>query len=237
LDFLKTKNIKATFFVIGSRVFDNPDILKRAFAEGHQIGVHTWSHPTLTSQTNDQVIAELWWTATIINQTIGVWPRYMRPPTGDIDDRVRTIVRALNMVPVMWIDDSNDWQIGSNPNITTETVIADVKTWVANKTNMAVGPVTLEHDLKQVTRDLAINNIIPMMTSVYTAKRVDECAGPSSPEPYVGVPKSTASTASNTTSSTNPQTSSRAAVSSGAYVRPYSLASVAILVVMATVFF
>lgn len=44
LDILKENNIKATFFVIGSMVKQNPEMLKREKAEGHTIGNHTYSH-------------------------------------------------------------------------------------------------------------------------------------------------------------------------------------------------
>ena len=38
LDGLKKHKAKGTFFVVGSRVLENPDALRRAYAEGHQIG-------------------------------------------------------------------------------------------------------------------------------------------------------------------------------------------------------
>ncbi|MDP4090010.1 MAG: polysaccharide deacetylase family protein [Bacillota bacterium] len=44
LDLLKVEGVKATFFVIGTNVEKNPDILKRIIDEGHAIGNHTYSH-------------------------------------------------------------------------------------------------------------------------------------------------------------------------------------------------
>lgn len=44
LDILKQENVKATFFVLGSRVELNPNIVKRAFKEGHYIANHGYSH-------------------------------------------------------------------------------------------------------------------------------------------------------------------------------------------------
>lgn len=44
LDVLKEENIKATFFVLGTNVKKNPDILKRAYLEGHYIANHGYSH-------------------------------------------------------------------------------------------------------------------------------------------------------------------------------------------------
>ena len=44
LDVLKQYDVKATFFVIGTRIAGNEDILKRIHAEGHQTGNHSFSH-------------------------------------------------------------------------------------------------------------------------------------------------------------------------------------------------
>jgi peptidoglycan/xylan/chitin deacetylase (PgdA/CDA1 family) len=52
--------------------------------------------------TTEQVVAELGWARKAIKDVIGVTPTLMRPPFGDIDDRVRAISLAMGMVPVIW---------------------------------------------------------------------------------------------------------------------------------------
>src|ERR1035437_244457 len=47
LDLLREKNVKATFFVVGERAERHPEIVRRAWEEGHLIGNHTWSHRPL----------------------------------------------------------------------------------------------------------------------------------------------------------------------------------------------
>src|SRR5208282_1800294 len=47
LDLLREKNVKATFFVVGKRADQYPEIVRRAWAEGHLIANHTWSHYSL----------------------------------------------------------------------------------------------------------------------------------------------------------------------------------------------
>ena len=69
---------------------------------GHQVAVHTWSHPSLTTLTNEEVIAELGWSKQVMKDVLGVTPLYWRPPFGDIDDRIRAIGQALNLIPVIW---------------------------------------------------------------------------------------------------------------------------------------
>lgn len=45
-----------------------------------------------------------------------------QPPYGDVDDRIRAIAHGLGLTTVLWKYDSNDWQVGANPNITTAYV-------------------------------------------------------------------------------------------------------------------
>src|SRR3984885_13577376 len=47
LDLLREKGVKATFFVVGKRADQYPEIVRRAWAEGHLIATHTWSHYSL----------------------------------------------------------------------------------------------------------------------------------------------------------------------------------------------
>lgn len=103
LNYLDQNGLKSTFFVIGSRAVSFPPILQSEYMNGHQISVHTWSHSApLTTLTNEQIIAELGWTKKIIKDVLGVTPNTMRPPFGDIDDRVRAISLAMGLTPIMW---------------------------------------------------------------------------------------------------------------------------------------
>ena len=98
LDYLKSINEKVTFFIVGTQVLQYPEILKRAYDEGHEIAMHSWSHHNMASLTNEQVIAELKWNEQVIKEVIGVSPRFFRPPFGNIDNRVRDIAKALGFV-------------------------------------------------------------------------------------------------------------------------------------------
>jgi peptidoglycan/xylan/chitin deacetylase (PgdA/CDA1 family) len=102
LDTLKANNVKATFFVMGSNVVLNPAFLKREQDEGHHIASHTWSHHPLTTLTNEQIVAELKWTEKAVMDVTGLQMKYVRPPYGDIDNRVRAVVKKLGYIIVDW---------------------------------------------------------------------------------------------------------------------------------------
>jgi len=85
LEYLDSKALKSTFFVVGSRVLSFPHVLQYEYMAGHQIAVHTWSHHALTQLSNEQIIAELGWSKKVIKEVLGVTPNMMRPPFGDIE--------------------------------------------------------------------------------------------------------------------------------------------------------
>lgn len=85
LNYLNQTDLHATFFVVGSRVVSYPGLLQQEFLGGHQIAVHTWSHPSLTTLTNEEIIAEFGWSKKAIYDVLGVTPLYWRPPYGDVE--------------------------------------------------------------------------------------------------------------------------------------------------------
>ena len=84
LEALRVRQTKAASFVIGSNVLNHPQILNDVHKGGHTLGIHTWSHPYLTTLTNDQIIAEVLWTAKIIRDITGVTPSLIRPPCNSL---------------------------------------------------------------------------------------------------------------------------------------------------------
>ena len=59
LDTLRRYGVRATFFVIGRNAAAHPDLVRRALAEGHSVGTHSWSHPYLTSLGDEQARTEV----------------------------------------------------------------------------------------------------------------------------------------------------------------------------------
>lgn len=102
LQYLDQNNLKSTFFTVGSRVISFPALLQEEYMAGHQICVHTWSHPSLTTLSTNEIIAEFGWSKKVIKDVLGVTPLCWRPPFGDIDDRVRAIARAMGLEAIIW---------------------------------------------------------------------------------------------------------------------------------------
>ncbi|WP_233568081.1 polysaccharide deacetylase family protein [Cohnella faecalis] len=83
LDLLKKYDAKATFFVMGRKAEEHPDILRRAAAEGHELANHTFTHRMLDSSfTAEQIRKEIVDTQETIFAATGVRARLFRPPGG-----------------------------------------------------------------------------------------------------------------------------------------------------------
>lgn len=94
LDILKENNIKATFFLIGSKVETYPELVKRIYNEGHTIGNHTYSHSvSYTLWSSNRIYEDIRKTNDIIYKIIGKSPIYFRPPFGVTNPLIR---RAVN---------------------------------------------------------------------------------------------------------------------------------------------
>jgi len=85
LDLLAAHHARATFFVVGTRVQEHPDLVRRAVAEGHEVGNHTLAHERLDRLDRAGVRAQLEGgaaTLTALDLGPAARPRLVRPPFG-----------------------------------------------------------------------------------------------------------------------------------------------------------
>jgi cellulose synthase/poly-beta-1,6-N-acetylglucosamine synthase-like glycosyltransferase/peptidoglycan/xylan/chitin deacetylase (PgdA/CDA1 family) len=82
LDILKEKHAPAVFFVVGEQANASPDLLRREYNEGHEIGNHTFTHPQFDEISHTQIKWELNLTQRLFESTLGVKSILFRPPYG-----------------------------------------------------------------------------------------------------------------------------------------------------------
>jgi peptidoglycan/xylan/chitin deacetylase (PgdA/CDA1 family) len=110
LDLLAAHHARATFFVIGTKVAEYPELVARAAREGHEIGNHTWWHPRLVDLPDEQVREQLQKTDDAIRAVIGRRPKVMRPPGGAIFERQEAWIRSeFGYATVLWDIHGFDW--------------------------------------------------------------------------------------------------------------------------------
>jgi peptidoglycan/xylan/chitin deacetylase (PgdA/CDA1 family) len=180
LDLLAQKKIKVTFFVLGENVERHPEILKRAVAEGHEIGNHSWSHPNLAKLSQEKVRDQLKRTDDLIRQTTGFRPKIMRPPYGSLTSKQRQWVHEeFGYNVILWEVDPLDWK-EPGPAVVARRIISQTKP----------GFIILSHDIHAQTIDAMPEVFDALLAKGFKFVTVSELlalakpATPPSPTPF-----------------------------------------------------
>lgn len=110
LDLLDQYNAKATFFLVGIWVDKYPELVQEIAKRGHEIGNHSDSHAHFTQISDAQIRQELKNCSDKIEDLTGTRPTLFRPPYGDYNSKVITVVRDAGYEAVQWSVDSLDWK-------------------------------------------------------------------------------------------------------------------------------
>ncbi len=141
LDLLAAHHMKATFFVVGQCVAENPEIVKRAFREGHEIANHSWSHPNLGKMGDEAVRTELRKTDDAIKAATGTRPTLMRPPYGSLTARQKDWIHSeFGYRIIIWDVDPLDWK-RPGPSVVRERILRETHP----------GSIILAHDIHPPT--------------------------------------------------------------------------------------
>jgi len=140
LDVLDQYGAKATFFLIGSKVSSQANVVRSIHARGHQLGNHSWSHPELPKLPINQIAGEIDRTNDAIKQATGVTPAILRPPYGAVNGVVLEQLRARDMSSILWSVDTRDWA-DRNSDIVCSRAVAGARP----------GAIILMHDIHQTS--------------------------------------------------------------------------------------
>ncbi len=108
LDVLDEYNLKITFFVTGQFAKNNPEMIKEMAARGHEIGNHSWSHPSFYDLTGEEMLSQLNRTSDLVEELTGQRPTLFRPPEGNCNSKIRAIVNAAGYEVIRWTHESYD---------------------------------------------------------------------------------------------------------------------------------
>lgn len=150
LDTLKAHDAVATFFVLGNRVPDNADILKRMVNEGHQIGNHSLSHKQLTTLAVAELQYQIEKTQSAVKSVTGIEPVVMRPTYGSYNDELR---QSIDMPVILWSLDTRDWETREAAYVSKQVL-----------ENVRDGDIILMHDIYMSTAD-AVEIVVPELKS------------------------------------------------------------------------
>ncbi|WP_271811556.1 polysaccharide deacetylase family protein [Clostridium beijerinckii] len=131
LDILKQESVPATFFLIGSQIKGQEDLVKRMYDEGHALGLHSMSHNRNNLyHSNEEFLKEMLDTQQMVNSIVGIKPTILRFPFGcnnncyKISQSMVDLLHQNSLKIYDWNTDSGD---GAHPNASPSTFIKNSK--------------------------------------------------------------------------------------------------------------
>ena len=111
LDTLKEKDCKAVFFVTGDYVRRNADLVQRMIDEGHIVGSHSWSHPSMPGESVEDAAAELTQLHDYVKENFDYDMTLFRFPMGEFSEQTLALVQDMGYQSVFWSFAYQDWEV------------------------------------------------------------------------------------------------------------------------------
>lgn len=165
LEGLEELDAKATFFLCGYRMEQYPELTKQIREEGHEIGLHGYTHDCMGTMTESCLARELDDTAEMAEALTGSPASLLRPPGGSFGEEVRSAARKRGLCIVTWSVDPRDWA-------------TDDKDAVVNHVLESAedGDVILLHDMSDSSVDAALEIVRRMQANGFTFVTVSRLA-------------------------------------------------------------
>lgn len=139
---MRNAGVKATFFFVGSKMEEHPDLVRQALAEGHEVGNHTYTHPRLDQIPIDQAKQEIYQAEETFEEITGREMNLFRPPGMHQNEMILRAAKMLGYTTVGWNVGAHDFvpgkndpkfsaaeikELGSTPDVVTQMVLKNVK--------------------------------------------------------------------------------------------------------------
>ena len=163
LEGLEQREVKATFFLCGYRLADYKSLAKKIHDQGHEIGLHGYSHENLGKMTAAQVRKELKDTAALLPE--GCECTLLRPPGGASGQALGQVCREMGLAIINWSVDPRDWA-NHDAAVVEAAVIGQVQN----------GDIILLHDMCDCSVDAAFGIIDKLSAEGFQFVTVSELA-------------------------------------------------------------
>lgn len=139
LDVLKKENVKGTFFVVGKEIEGREKILKRIYAEGHGIGLHTYSHNYRRLYSSNKIfLDEMKKVQTQINGIIKFSPKTLRFPGGSYKHLSKTFLNQIHEHGYKIYDWNVCTNDAVNPRLTPEQLLKNSQKYMGNPERLII---------------------------------------------------------------------------------------------------
>ena len=154
LDGLYDRGVQATFLLCGYRMRDYPDLTRRIYDEGHEIGYHGFTHKNMKTMSRREIAQELTDSQALLPE--GCRPVFLRPPGGCCSDAVRQVAEARNLAILNWAVDPRDWATHDTAAV-ERSVLKNIKD----------GDIVLLHDMSASSVQAALDIIDVLLEQEY----------------------------------------------------------------------
>lgn len=120
LEGLQKRNVKATFLLCGYRMEQYPGMAETIFRQGHEIGLHGYSHKDMSAMTYTQVAKEIADTKALLPE--GCRPAFLRTPGGAWSATVAQAASDAGLALLKWSVDPRDWATHDAAAVTAAVV-------------------------------------------------------------------------------------------------------------------
>lgn len=173
LNALRQNGLRATMFNQGQYAAQNPAQVRAQVDAGMWVGNHSYTHPHLTQQSQAQMDSEVSRTQQAIANAGGGTPKLFRPPYGETNATLQSVLSRYGLTQIIWDVDSQDWN-----NASTDAIVA------ANA-RLTNGQIILMHDwpantlaaIPRIAQGLAARGLCAGMISPQTGRAVAPTGG------------------------------------------------------------
>ena len=163
LDGLAERNAKATFLLCGYRMEQYPELTQRIWREGHEIGVHGYSHTSMKDMCSQETAREIRKTVALLPD--GCKATFLRPPGGLCSGCIQSESGEFGMSILHWSLDPKDWNT-RDANAVYRSVVSRVRD----------GDVILLHDMSDSSVDAALAMVDTLQKQGFTFVTASELA-------------------------------------------------------------
>jgi peptidoglycan/xylan/chitin deacetylase (PgdA/CDA1 family) len=163
LDGLAQRDVKATFLLCGYRLKDYPKEALRIQKEGHEIGLHGYSHSSMADMDQEDLEREIADTLALVPD--GCRPVFLRPPGGKCSDGVKEAARQADLAILSWSVDPRDWA-SHDAQVIEDAVVHTVRD----------GDIILLHDMSDSSVEAALSIVDELKSQGFTFVTVSELA-------------------------------------------------------------
>lgn len=109
LSALNKENMRATFFVVGTHIMDDPTLITNIVTGGHSAQNHSWEHQDFTPLAKEAALIDLAQTQGLVTGLTRNKPTFYRPPYGNTSTGMVEAETTLGLTEVLWTVDTLDW--------------------------------------------------------------------------------------------------------------------------------